>query len=211
MSNWRAGSWEALARGQHGDPRWPAYGEYARLRTAGLRREALAAAEQCADQLAAADAASRWEFTAWLCREILVPGVTRSMVLPHSLEGIVLAALWEAHDRREACATAWLVQWFPVEVMAHLDYTTDAIGEFLRRAVVAQPMDGSLRSLLAEHLVAWVRQDTADLANGRYAGDPSADLQRLTEADTLLDAGSPVRVDVERLRRTISDWISRLP
>jgi hypothetical protein len=72
-------------------------------------------------------------------------------------------------------------------------------------------MDGSLRILLVEHLVAWVRQDTTDMANGRYDGDPSADLQRLTEADTLLDAGSPVCVDVERLRRTISDWISRLP
>lgn len=211
MSNWRAGSWDALALGQHGDPRWPQYGEYARLRTAGLRSEALAAADQCAANLASADDAMRWEFTAWLCTEMLGPGVTRSMVLPHPLEGIVLGALWEANDRGEARATAWLVQWFPVQVMAHLENITDAIGEFLRRAVIAQPMDGSLRSLLAEHLVAWVRQDTADLAKGRYDGDPSADLQRLAEADTLLEAGSPVRVEVERLRRIVSDWISRHP
>lgn len=208
MTTWREVSWEALARGERIDVRWPDYAEYAGLRAKGLRREALEAADRCAAMLAEGDEVTRWDFTEWLCTEILWPAATRSMILPHSLEGTVGAALWKAHGRGEARATVWLVQWFPVQVMASLGYRTDAIGEFLRRAVAKHPGAVGLSTMLAEHLVAWVRMDSADVANGRYDGDPVADLDRLAEAESLLQDNAPILADVERQRQIVSDWIS---
>jgi hypothetical protein len=209
MAAWRQESWVALQRGEHVDPRWSAYGEYARLRGEGLREQALQAASRCATSLAEGDEATRWDFTSWLCRDVLSARTTLSMVLPHPLETVVLEALWHAHAQGSGPATRWLVQWFPVEVMASRDYATDALGDFLREGLAASPADEALQGALADHLLAWVRTDVADLAHDRYDGDPRADLARLAEAETLVSPGDARRDECAHLRQTITNWKER--
>lgn len=211
MSVWREASWESLESGADADPRWAEYGEYARLRAAGLRDQALEAADQAARDLAIADEATRWAFTAWIFTDILKDGTVRSMVLPHPLEAVALATLWNAHAAGDPHAARWLARWFPTEVMASRDYATDAVGDFLREVVRASPQDKDLRAMLASHLITWVRSDTADLAHDRYDGDPAADLRRLDEAEGLLDAGGPELAALANLRASITDWVARQP
>lgn len=208
MSAWREASWASLESGSHADPRWAEYGDYARLRAAGLRRQALDAAERTAETLAAADEATRWAFASWIFTDVLGPRTVQSMVLPHPLEQIVLDTLWQAHDAHEPRAAEWLVRWFPVEVMASRGYAPDAVGHFLRDAVLTCPNDPMLRTMLASHLITWVRSDTADLDHGRYDGDPQADLARLDEAESLLEAESGDLASIAALRATVTGWIA---
>ena len=209
MATWREESWAALQRGEHVDPRWSAYADYARLRSKGLRQQALQAAERCARSLAEADEQTRWDFTSWLCRDVMSARTTRSMAIPQALEIVVLETLWQAHAQGTSSAARWLVQWFPVEVMASVDYADDALGTFLRRALSASPTDEALRDALADHLVAWVRTDIADLAHGRYDGDPQADLARLSEAGAVLSEDDTRRVEIHALRQTIEAWLAQ--
>lgn len=209
MTAWRQESWVALQRGEQVDPRWSAYSDYARLRGEGLREQALQAASRCAADLDEGDEATRWDFTSWLCREVLSARTTRSMVLPHPLEAVVLKALWRARAEGRGDATRWLVRWFPDEVMASRDYATDALGDVLREGLTSSPADEALQGALADHLLAWVRTDVADLAHDRYDGDPEADLARLAEADSLVSPSDSRRVQIADLRQLIAEWKAR--
>lgn len=209
MVPWRDASWQALARGEAGDPRWAEFGHYAQLRSQGLRQEALRVADGFAATLQAGSAFDRWDFTCWVCSEVLEVGVVRSMILPQPIETVVLQELWQAQAEGDARAAVWLVRWFPVEVMAHLDFSPDSIGDFLRSALRAQPTSLEIRSMLAQHLVQWVRSDTADLHHGRYDGDPNADLLRLREAESLVDETDPLNADINVLRQLVAKHVRR--
>jgi len=201
---WRDVSWQALARGEMCEPRWAEFGQYAQLRSQGLRQEALRVADRFAAALQAGSESDRWDFTCWVCSQVLSVGVIRSMILPQPIEGVVLQALWDAQVNADARATVWLVRWFPVEVMAHLDFAADSIGDFLRSALSAHPTNIEIRAMLAGHLVQWVRSDTADLHHGRYDGDPNADLVRLREAESLVDKTDPLNVEIDVLRQVVN-------
>jgi hypothetical protein len=189
------------------DARWSSYADYARLRLSGLRADALAAADQCARQVVGSGAGD--DFTRWIFAEVVRPGIRLTLVLPEQLRGIALPALWRAHDAGQTWATEALLAWFPVEVMAAESYCDDPVREFLRRAVAAFPDDAVLRRLLARHLLTWVRQDTVDIAHGRYDGDPHADLSRLAEARGLAaDARDPLVDEIEEVRGAVNGWIA---
>lgn len=211
MPVWREASWEALARGEHCDPRWSAYGEYAELRSQGLRQEALVAAQRCAGTLLSSNMQLRWEFTSWVCTQLLAPGAVRSVVIPHQLESIVVDELWAANERGDAHAALWLARWFPVEVMARYEYVTDAIGELLRNAHQKIPQSTELRRALSEHLVNWVQIDAADLVNNRFDGDVDADLQRLSDALALVSPSDPIAQQAATLRTEIIEWKLKTP
>lgn len=209
MIVWREQSWEALVRGEQCDPRWSDYGRYAQLRARGLRDEALAAAVRCAEALNAQDDSTRSQFTAWVCSQVLAEGVVRSMVLPHPIEQVVLRELWIGQARNDARATVWLVRWFPVQVMASQKYAVDSIGDFLRNACLHDPSNRELRAMLAAHLVRWVRADVADLAHGRYDGEPEMDLLRLDEAEDLVSVGDAIMGEIVNLRETVRSYLRR--
>lgn len=189
------------------DPRWPAYADYQRLRSAGLRRDALAVASVCARQITASGA--QGDFTRWLFGEIVEPGKPLAPVLPHALREIAVPALWAAHRDGQSWATAALISWFPVEVMAAYDYETDAVRALLTAALAADPDDPVLAGMLARHLLTWVRADITDLANGRYDGDPQADLARLAEARDLLGDGDPMAEEIDQVWAVVREWIDR--
>ncbi|MFM7146051.1 MAG: hypothetical protein ACKOW5_06930 [Actinomycetales bacterium] len=179
------------------------------MRTRGLREEALAAASRCADELQASDDCTRSQFTEWVCSHVLAEGVVRSMVLPHPIEQVVLRELWVGHAKDDARSTSWLVRWFPVEVMASQDYVPDSLGEFLRNAYLRDPSSHELRELLAAHLVRWVSADVADLAHGRYDGEPEMDLLRLDEAEALVNDRDPIMNEILDLRMIVTAYLHR--
>lgn len=188
------------------DPRWSAYADYTRLRNAGLRKDALAAATDCARQIV--DAGAQGDFTRWLFGEIVRPRIPLTPVLPHQLREIALPALWDAHADGQSWATKALIDWFPAEVMAAYDYCTDAVRVMLTRALAEHPGDVVLSALLARHLLTWVRHDIADLARGRYDGDPREDLARLAEARGLIGADDPMGGEIEQVRAVVEHWIA---
>ncbi len=188
------------------DPRWSVYNDYARLRLAGLRADALDAAGRCAAQVV--DAGAEDDFTRWMFVAVVRPGIRLTVALPQQLRVIALPALWRAYAAGQEWATAALLAWFPVEVMAAENYCNDPVREFLSRAVTAHPDDAGLRRLLARHLLTWVRQDIVDVVHGRYDGDPHADLIRLAEAgDLIVDAGDALFDEIAEVRGVVAGWL----
>lgn len=129
-------------------------------------------------------------------------------VLPHQLRDIALSALWDAHADGQSWATEALIDWFPAEIMAEYDYCTDAVRVLLTRAVAAHPGDAVLSALLARHLLTWVRHDIADLAHGRYDGNPYEDLARLAEARGLVGADDPMIGEIDEVRAVVANWVA---
>lgn len=201
---------------------WPAYARYAELRLAGRRDEALAALRAWAPALAEPAVAER--FTAWLFSAVVEPEaprarrdapagarpppvVPRPVIVPHPLEAPVLAALWRAYARGEEAATMALAAWFPVEVMAARGHAADAVGAMLDEAALAVGSP-ALRRFAALHHLRWVAVDAADLAHGRYDGDPAADLGRLDRAEAWLPDGDPARAELAALRARVQAWVA---
>lgn len=207
MVLWRDASWQALAQGEACDTRWAEFGQYARLRAQGLRQEALRVADGLGAALQAGPETDRWDFTCWVCSQLLSVDVVRSMILPYPLERVVLQELWHAQANGDARATVWLVRWFPLEVVANQHFASDSIGDFLRSALIANPKSIEMQAVLARHLVQWVRSDTADLYHGRYDGEVNADLARLNEAESLVDRDDPLLTDIDELRKLITKHV----
>ena len=206
---WREGSWQSLQAGSRCDPRWPEYAEYARLRSAGLRDAALREADLLAASLMTQDTRTCWAFTSWIFQEVMGPSTVKSMVLPQPLEQVVLETLWSSLGNVQAWQ--WLAQWFPINVAESRGSSTDALRDFLREGLMKHPSDPLLSQMLARHLIAWVKIDTADLSNGRYDGDPNADLERLTEAAGLISGDDPLNASISELQATVTSWLNREP
>jgi len=204
---------------------WPGYGRYAALRLVGRRDEALAALQAWLPVLADPGVADR--FATWLFEDVvrpevcrarsdapagprLPPFVPRAVVVPHPVHAPVLAALWRGHARGDEAATMALAAWFPVDVMAARDHETDAVGAMLDEAAQTSASP-ALRRFAALHHLRWVAADVADLAHGRYDGDPASDLARLARADAWLAVDDAARADLVALRAQVEAWVAARP
>lgn len=184
---WRMNEYDALEYvAVETRERWPLYAEYARLRAAGLRQQALGFVDQFATTLEGESWPTRWPFVEWIYRQAIPGSSVAAVLTPHPLLSRVIApTLWHATQSSEDArpeAFVWLGRFAPSALAA----TGGSFEQLLRQGLQRFPDDDSLRRELAGVLIGGAEDRAHYLDESVYRGDPAQTAVDLTEAKELL-------------------------
>lgn len=197
---------EALALDAREVSDWRGYAEYSGLRSAGLRRRALACLEGFLDETREWTDSQREAFVGWLCGRMEgAPHRGRDMCCPSPLTAALLRPTllgWSTRDPNDPRPFRW----------AGMFLDGPSATAALRKAIELDPAEQPARVHLAMMMIGELDDATHNCPDW-YSGDPLQGLALCDEADGVVrdiaDEGTrrALLADIEKLRRRIADWI----